>query len=51
MPMVYISDAEALADFAGLLARVRAGEEIVIESDAKPVAMLKPAAEPRGRSL
>jgi prevent-host-death family protein len=49
--ITHISEAEALADFAGLLARVRAGEEIVIESDARPVAVLKPIAEPRGRPL
>ena len=34
-----------------LLARVRAGEEIVIESGARPVAVLRPAAEPPGRLL
>jgi prevent-host-death family protein len=51
MPTTHISEDEALADFAGLLARVRAGEEIVIESDARPVAVLKPITEPRGRSL
>ena len=35
-----ISEAEASRDFAGLLARVRAGAEVVIESDASPVAIL-----------
>jgi prevent-host-death family protein len=35
-----VSEAEAARDFAGLLARVRAGAEIVIESDSRPVAVL-----------
>jgi prevent-host-death family protein len=51
MAVIHISEAEALADFATLLARVRAGEEIVIESNAQPVAVLKPIVEPRGRPL
>ena len=51
MAITYISEAEAVADFPGLLARVRAGEEIVIESGARPVAVLRPAVEPRGRFL
>jgi prevent-host-death family protein len=51
MAVTHISEAEAVADFAGLLARVRAGEEIVIESGAQPVAVLRPVAEPRGRLL
>lgn len=44
--MIHISEAEAARDFAGLMARVRAGEEIVIESDdAHPVAVVRPAGE------
>jgi antitoxin (DNA-binding transcriptional repressor) of toxin-antitoxin stability system len=35
-----ISEAEAARDFAGLLSRVRAGAEVIIESDALPVAVL-----------
>ena len=31
MAITHISEAEAAADFPGLLARVRAGEEIVID--------------------
>jgi len=41
--VIHISDAEAASDFASLLARVRAGEEVVIEHDAHPVAVLHPA--------
>jgi antitoxin (DNA-binding transcriptional repressor) of toxin-antitoxin stability system len=42
--VIHISDAEAVSDFASLLDRVRAGDEIVIEHDAHPVAVLRPAA-------
>ena len=47
MATFHISDAEAARDFAGLLARVRAGEEIVIESDARPVAVIHSPEPPR----
>jgi antitoxin (DNA-binding transcriptional repressor) of toxin-antitoxin stability system len=42
-----VSEAEAARDFAGLLARVRAGVEVVIESDAYPVAVLHTPTPPR----
>jgi antitoxin (DNA-binding transcriptional repressor) of toxin-antitoxin stability system len=51
MAMIRISEAEAVRDFAALLARVRGGEEILIESDAAPVAFLRPATPFRGRLL
>ena len=41
MAIIHISEAEALRDFAGLLAQVRAGTEIVIESESQPVALLQ----------
>jgi prevent-host-death family protein len=41
--VIHISDAEAANDFASLLDRVRAGAEIVIEHDARPVAVVRPA--------
>lgn len=50
MAVIHISEAEATRDFAGLLARVRAGAEIVIESDA-PAVVLRVAVEPSGRLL
>lgn len=50
MAASHISDTDAARDFHGLLARVRAGEEIVIESGATPVAVLKPAT-PLRRSI
>jgi antitoxin (DNA-binding transcriptional repressor) of toxin-antitoxin stability system len=42
--VIHISDAEAASDFASLLDRVRAADEVVIEHDARPVAVLRPAA-------
>ena len=45
-PVIHISEAEAANDFASVLARVRAGAEVVIESeDGKlPGILLRPAA-------
>ncbi|HEY4086381.1 MAG TPA: hypothetical protein VGM43_10610 [Bryobacteraceae bacterium] len=47
MSTIHISEAEAVRDFAGLLAYVRAGAEIVIESNTAPVAVLRTPAPPR----
>jgi len=47
MATIHISEADAARDFAGLLARVRAGAEIVIESGDAPVAVLRTPAPPR----
>lgn len=41
--VIHISDEEAASDFASLLDRVRAGAEVVIEHDSRPVALLRPA--------
>ena len=43
--VVHISEAEALNNFADVLARVRAGAEVVIESDAGAVAVVRPAGD------
>jgi antitoxin (DNA-binding transcriptional repressor) of toxin-antitoxin stability system len=51
MATIHISEADAVSDFAGLLARVRAGEEVVIEKEASPAVVLRRAVEPRGRLL
>jgi len=49
--VIRISESEATAtNVATLLARVRAGAEIVIESDARPVAVLR-APEPVRRTI
>lgn len=47
MATIHISEAEAARDFASLLARVRAGAEVVIESDTHPVAVIHTPAPPR----
>ena len=41
---IRVSEAEAASDFPSLLARVRAGAEVVIERDAEAVAVIRPAA-------
>jgi len=40
--VTHISDTEATRDFGSLLKRVRAGEEVVIEHESKPVAVVRP---------
>jgi len=45
MATIHISAAEAARDFAGLLARVRAGAEVVIEDGSLAVAVVRPAGE------
>jgi prevent-host-death family protein len=49
--VIHVSDKEAARDFASLLARVREGAEVVIEHDARPVAVVRPAEAFRGRLL
>ena len=41
--VIHVSETEAASDFATLMARVRAGAEVVIEHDVRPVAILRPA--------
>ncbi len=48
--IIHISEAEATSDFAAVLARVRAGVEIVIGDDTRPVAVVR-SAEPQVRLL
>jgi prevent-host-death family protein len=48
--VIHVSEADAASDFKSLLARVRAGTEIVIEKDARPIAVIHPA-EPYVRLL
>lgn len=49
--VIHISDEEAANDFASLLARVSEGTEVIIERDAKPVAVLTSANPRPGRLL
>jgi prevent-host-death family protein len=43
MAQVHMSEAELARDIASVLDRVQSGAEIVIERNAKPVAVLRPA--------
>ena len=47
MAVIYISEAEAARDFAGLMDQVRAGAEVVIENGSFPAAVLRAVAPPR----
>jgi len=49
--VIHISEAEAACNFVSLLERVRAGAEVIIEHDARPVAVLLPAEPVRGRPI
>jgi prevent-host-death family protein len=42
MAVLHISATEAARNFTALMARVRAGEKIVIEDDSSPIAVLQP---------
>jgi antitoxin (DNA-binding transcriptional repressor) of toxin-antitoxin stability system len=48
--VIHVSDKEAASDFPSLLERVRKGAEVVIEHDARPVAVVR-RAEPAIRTL
>jgi antitoxin (DNA-binding transcriptional repressor) of toxin-antitoxin stability system len=52
-PVIHISEADAASDFASVLERVRAGAEVIIESEAGkvPVAVMRPAGSRTGRLL
>jgi len=43
MATIHISEADAAGDFAGVMARIRAGIEVVIESETRAVAVVRPA--------
>lgn len=47
MAVIHISEAEAARDFTALLARVRAGAEVIIENGPLPVAILHAPTAPR----
>ena len=50
MAIIHISEADAVRDFAKVLAYVRAGSEVIIDSDLTPVAVLVPPAEQSAQS-
>lgn len=49
--VIHMSDSEAASNFASLLERVRAGDEVVIEHDAWPVAVVRAPGAALGRLL
>lgn len=49
--MIHVTEAEAARDFSALLARVRTGAEVIIESEARAVAVLRPATPQPGHLL
>jgi hypothetical protein len=51
MATIHISEAEAISDIKGILARAFLGMEIVIEKESAPAIVLRKVAEPRGRLL
>lgn len=51
MAVIHISEAEAARDFAGLMARVRAGAEVVIDDESSPAVVLHVVAERPVRRL
>jgi antitoxin (DNA-binding transcriptional repressor) of toxin-antitoxin stability system len=50
MAVLHISEADLARDVQGILDRVQSGEEIIVERDAQPIAVLR-AAEPLHRKL
>ena len=45
--IIHVSESEATRDFAGLLARVRAGAEVIIESGRLAIAVIHAPVPPR----
>ena len=51
MATIHISRADAANDFDDIISRAGKGDEFVIEENASPVAILKPAVRPHTRLL
>jgi antitoxin (DNA-binding transcriptional repressor) of toxin-antitoxin stability system len=49
--VVHISESEAASDFALVMTRIREGAEVIIERDARPIAVVRPADAVRGRPI
>ena len=49
--VIHISEEEAAGDFSLVMTRVREGAEVIIERNAKPVAVVRPAKMMRGRPI
>ena len=50
MERVRMTDAEVASDFAAVLERLKHGEEVVVEQDHRPVAVIRPVQGP-GRPI
>ena len=50
MAVLHITEAELARDVHGVLEKIQNGAEVIVERDARPVAVMKPA-EFRGRSI
>ena len=46
MERVRMTDAEVASDFAAVLERLKHGEEVVVEQDHRPVAVIRPVQGP-----
>ena len=44
LPVLHVTEADAVRDMASILRRVQAGEEVMIERDAQPLAVVRAAA-------
>lgn len=51
MAVIHIPEAEAARDFASVIARASAGEEIVIERNAAPAVIMRVVVDPHLRRL
>jgi antitoxin (DNA-binding transcriptional repressor) of toxin-antitoxin stability system len=49
MELLHISEGDLAKDIRSILQRVEAGAEVIIERDAQPVALIRPAEAPRRR--
>lgn len=49
--VIHISESEAASDFALVMTRIREGAEVIIERDAKAVAVVRPADAVGGRPI
>jgi antitoxin (DNA-binding transcriptional repressor) of toxin-antitoxin stability system len=50
MEQVHMTDVEVTRDFAAVLEKLKLGQEVVVERDHRPVAVIKPVKGP-GRSI
>jgi antitoxin (DNA-binding transcriptional repressor) of toxin-antitoxin stability system len=51
MAVLHITEAELAGDLHAMLDRVQAGTEIIVERDARPVAVLRPPASVPSRTI